>query len=220
MRQESRKHPSFGLLSFSRVQSGRGKLLFGSSVKQPDTITMSVTRASECWDLHRTWYHPEGTLLAVEMTISQFAEIITSLNRGVGSPVTIRYAEGKELPDPPVIDKRQEISKDFRKSMKKLTVEAKEDVAELKREVELARYLTRDLKEKIFGLVDKIIQEVGSNVPFIEKSFQEVTESALSEAKIGLESWMVDRANQLGLHTMDVLQLTTGDDDGKGTEGA
>lgn len=82
-------HPSYGTLLFSR-RTGAKEALFGSSIQHRDTICMTLHHASIERGLNRDWIHGDKVIAEVEMSYSQFAEAITSMNIGTGVPVTVQ----------------------------------------------------------------------------------------------------------------------------------
>ena len=74
-------HPSYGTLLFSR-STGAKEALFGSSIQHRDTICMTLHHASIERGLNRDWIHGDKVIAEVEMSYSQFAEAITSMNIG------------------------------------------------------------------------------------------------------------------------------------------
>jgi len=99
-------HPSYGTLAFSRRTGGRGTPLFGSSIEHRDTIAMTLYHADITRGLHYDSIYGDKKIVEVEMSYSQFAEAITSMNMGSGVPVTVRWTERDgRIPDCDFISK-------------------------------------------------------------------------------------------------------------------
>ena len=100
-----REHPSYGLVRISRVTGGPGaQNLFGSPLaRHYGTIRLSIGTAKWIHGLHHDHYHGSlrGEHIGIEMSAAQFADMITSLNMGSGTPCTLRYLAGVEVPPPP-----------------------------------------------------------------------------------------------------------------------
>ena len=75
-------HPSYGTLAFRR-QTGGSTPLFGSSIEHRDTISMTLYHADITRGLHNDSIYGKNPIAKVEMSYSQFAEAITSMNMGV-----------------------------------------------------------------------------------------------------------------------------------------
>ena len=128
----SYKHPSFGMLSFNRTHGGHSNL-FGSSIQHNDTIHMVLREGVVTRGLNDDWYVGEDEILEVEMSQSQFAELITSMNVGTGTPCTIKYLRGKgRINEADFINKRQQITNEFKESMNERMSDAKEFYDEVK----------------------------------------------------------------------------------------
>lgn len=95
------KHPAYGMVSFSRVTHsggahGANNRLFGSSIDDHHTsIMLEIKEASVRHDLSRDWFFPDNTLIKVELSQVQFAELLTTMNAGSGIPCTIRWLRDK-----------------------------------------------------------------------------------------------------------------------------
>jgi hypothetical protein len=100
-----REHPSYGLVHISRVSSGTSATrLFGSPLAHHyGTIRISIGSAKWLHGLHHDRYFGSnrGEHVEIEMSAAQFADMITSLNIGGGTPCTIRRLAGAEVPSPP-----------------------------------------------------------------------------------------------------------------------
>ncbi len=85
-------HPSYGTISISQI-SGRG-VLFGSEVSHNHFISLTISEARRVVDEPREFVMSNRELVRVDMTHAQFAEMITSPNRGGGTPCTISRFTG------------------------------------------------------------------------------------------------------------------------------
>ena len=111
-------HPSYGTLAFSR-RTGGATPLFGSSIEHRDTIAMTLYHANVTRGLHEDHVYGNKAIAEVEMSYSQFAEAITSMNMGSGVPVTIRWTEkdGK-IPPCDFVSKREQFADEFKEKKK------------------------------------------------------------------------------------------------------
>lgn len=129
MERETLTHPAFGLIGFSRVSGGENTL-FGSSIKHNDRIIMRLKHAKQDRHLHDDWYHGRGLITEVEMSYSQFAECISSLNVGEGVPCTIRYTE-KDGMVPYIkenVSKREQFRNEFSETVSKAMEQVQEQM--------------------------------------------------------------------------------------------
>lgn len=118
------KHPSYGMLQFCRT-TGSPRTLFGSSIQHGDTITMYLREGEVSRELNRNIYFGSEKIVKLEMSYSQFAEAITSMNQGFGVPVTIRFIQGKGMiEDCPFVSKnslRMNLNRIWKARMRKPT---------------------------------------------------------------------------------------------------
>ena len=85
-------HPSYGCIGISHV-SGRGTL-FGSEIVHQHFLSLTISEAARVVDEPREFVTSRRELVRVSMTQAQFAEMITSPNRGSGVPCTIERFTG------------------------------------------------------------------------------------------------------------------------------
>ena len=113
---EHKSHPSFAVIQVSRINSSGAVPLFGASIGHSNTIKLTINRAEaiRSTDLSYDRYFPREQLIEIEMTQTQFAEMITSMNYGSGVPVTLRQFNRERPEDPPVENKRAQHSHEFK----------------------------------------------------------------------------------------------------------
>lgn len=200
---ETIKHPSFANLYIGRSQCSGQKALFGSSIKHHDVITLKIFPAFIDRDLNMDRYFPETKpYIEIEMSQSQFAQAITSLNMGAGVPVTLRRLNDQYIEPCPFVDKREQFNDEFRNDMnelsKKLT-EATKDVEEL---IENKRTFTKADKEKILSALRAISNQVASNYPYMYSMFNEQMDKTVTEAKAEIESHLQARMEDMAFKAM------------------
>jgi len=197
---EVHEHESFAMLGISRGSSSYGKNLFGSSIKHSNTITLRIKPAKLNRHLNRDWFHATGVpYVEVEMSYSQFAEAITSLNTGDGVPVTLTYLNGREIEDCPQTDKRQEFDKEFEKEMKSIGQSLRILTAQAESLLNEKKAPTKADKEAILSGIKMLRQEIESNVPFIKRSFTEQMDKTVLEAKGEVEGFVMHKVISAGL---------------------
>src|SRR5271157_2285441 len=122
------KHPSYGMVGINRSQSS-GTYLFGSIQKHHSFITLTIKHAEVARHLANDWYHADSLpIVEIEMSHTQFAELITSPGIGDGVPCTIRGLDGKlveECPPPAEMDSK------FAEDLKKTTSETVRQLKDL-----------------------------------------------------------------------------------------
>ena len=185
--------------------------LFGSSIKHKDTIMLRIYQGEVDRHLNRDWYSTDKQYIEVEMSYSQFAESITSLNQGEGTPVTLRRLDGKRMEDCPHVDKRIQFENEFSEHMKVINnklVQLTKDAEEILNE---KKPPTKKDKEMILEQIKNMQMEISSNIPFIYSSFNEQMDKTVQEAKGEIEGFMAHKIISAGLEALggkhDLLQI-------------
>ena len=112
--EEIYNHPAFGMVGFYHTHGGK-EVLFGSSIEHNNTVVLELKHGYSRRGLHNDYFYGKGLIARVEMSFSQFAELISSPNNGSGVPCTIRYIE-KEGRIPAItsnISKRKQFEAEF-----------------------------------------------------------------------------------------------------------
>lgn len=197
---EHKSHPSFAVAQFSRRNSSGAVPLFGASVGHSNTITLTISRAEEIrsTDLSYDRYFAREQLIEVEMTQTQFAEMITSMNYGSGVPVTIRQV-GRERPeDPPVENKRAQHSHEFKEKMERFAKTLDNGEAELQLLLKKPK-LSKDDKHRMKHLFSHMKVNIKENIPFFEKQFEEQMDKTVGEAKGEIDAFITHAVTRTGL---------------------
>lgn len=208
----SYKHPSFGMLSFNRTHGGHSNL-FGSSIQHNDTIHMVLREGVVTRGLNDDWYVGEDKILEVEMSQSQFAELITSMNVGTGTPCTIKYLRGKgRINEADFINKRQQIANEFKESMNERMSDAKEFYDEIKELFATKKSIGKGDREMILKRLANVTQGMESNSKFIFNQFQNQVDKTITEAKGEIEAFAQNKINAIAQQALveqkeDILKL-------------
>lgn len=191
-------HPSYGMLSFSRVTSNSATPLFGSSIKHKDTIRLRLKAGHKRRTLNSDWYYGDKLLYEVEMSYSQFAELITSMNIGDGIPVTIRATEKDyDVPDCPFEDKGTIHKEEFQKHLDWAYSDSKELINKVEEIFESKKSFNKTEKQEILSILRQISYNIGVNQSFMLKQFQEQMEQTVTESKGEIESFFQNKMYQL-----------------------
>ena len=197
MENEYMKHPSYGLLQFSRMSGGLTNL-FGSSIQHKDTIRLCISECDVKRDLSTDWYHDNGRIIEVEMSYSQFAEAITSMNMGNGVPVTIRWVRGEGRIEPcPFTDKKQQFEEEFKHKLDKANETANQLILNVEKLFEEKKNLTKNDKNEILSMLTKIYQSINGNSDFMYRMFNEQMDKTTTEAKGEIEAFMQNKINSI-----------------------
>lgn len=190
-------HPSYGTLAFSR-RTGGATPLFGSSIEHRDTIAMTLYHADITRGLHQDSIYGGRVIAEVEMSYSQFAEAITSMNMGSGVPVTIRWTEkdGKISPCD-FVSKREQFTDEFKEKRKKATEDAQQIIKDIMELFSQKKALTKADKDTILNKLHHLNMDIGCNMDFIADQFNEQMDKTVMEAKGEIEAFMQNKVNSI-----------------------
>jgi hypothetical protein len=198
------QHESFGLIRIGRgmISGGGGTNLFGSSIEHRSIITLEISTAEIQRTLSQDWVHSNKQLIEVDMSPTQFADMVTSLNMGDGVPVTIRKFNGKTMEDCPHISKRKQFSQETEAQMQDIAKIVDGALVKAKVVVEKKTPATKgELKELLDSLV-KLKQEIDSNLPFIHNQFNRQMDKTVVEAKGEVEAFVNNIVVKLGMEKL------------------
>lgn len=200
---ENFSHPSFGQIHFSRISCQPPQVFYGSELPQDHYIQMTVNKSSVRRDLSRDWYFASGLpLIQIRMSSGQFSELITSLNNGSGTPCTVEWVGQTQVEKMPQQESRKEfIQRKFEDRMKEFASEIKEKQNKAKEIVKKKTLSKQDIHE-LTHHIEWLSQEIGSNIPFFAKCFQETMDEVVFEAKTEVENAIQHKINTLGLNAL------------------
>lgn len=201
----TKTHPSFAMVRFSRVTSSPpGIKLFGSELPSQAFINLKVVEAEKVWNLSQEWYHGGKVLLDLNLSASQFAELLTSMNVGSGVPATLSYVHGKgNIPD--FIDEQtlpEQIKEDIKADAKSVIDEVKAfraDVTKLLGESKITRKAADALLER----ANRMEMTVSSNMPFVIDQYVEAVDKVTATGKAEVESFMMHAVTKMGLKSLN-----------------
>jgi hypothetical protein len=198
-----REHPSYGVIHISRISGGTGETrLFGSPLATHfGTICLKISKGKWIHGLHHDrYYGMNAEFIEVEMSAAQFADAITSLNMGSGTPCTIRYVGGQRVEDPPDYPTESEHIRDnFEDSIGKYKAKAHKY---RKRIEELTGKLSSKARDEIRVALDVMEDQLGSNIPFVLKQFQEATTRITTAAKAEVDAFVNGVIRAAGLQSI------------------
>lgn|GEM_PF-214937 len=192
-------HESYGALEISRSNCP-STALFGSSILHDNVIKLRVTTAKLRRGIHRDFIHqsysPKDTYVEVEMSYTQFAEAIISLNNGA-IPVTVRMANGRRMEPCPFTSKEEQFRTEFLDDMKNLSEKVDYANKRAKTLLESKKPLTKAEKEELLSVLGNLSTEINANIPFIRDSFAKQMEKSVTEAKCNIEGFIQTRMDSL-----------------------
>lgn len=195
-------HPSFGQISFSRINSN-GTEFYGSELKQDNYIQLEVNQSEVERTLSRDWYFTKHIpIIKLRLTANQFSELLTNMNHGSGIPCTIEMVDGKRIPEYPITESRKEfVHRKFEDRMREFAVSLKTQQKRVK-ELTDKKTLSKNDQLELNRAVDWLTTEVASNIPFFAKCFQENMDEVVLEAKSEVENAILHKITTLGLSAL------------------
>lgn len=201
---ESKQHPSYGLIQFSRVNGGKPNF-FGSEIQPDSYICLTIAQAEEEKDLGKSWYFPRKRIIEVQMTNTQFAELITSLNMGSGVPCTITQLNGQGV--------EQETSREYKVNFHKRRMKENSDafIKDIKNRLEeldqICSKLAKKDQEEVKKISSFVSMQMDQNFPWYIKQFYEEMENIAQDIKSNMEADIIHKIQNIGFQNISENRL-------------
>jgi hypothetical protein len=194
------RHPSFGVINISKGTCTEKMNLFGSSIQQHTFIEISISKAILMRDLSRDWIMSDHgfPIVSVYLSPSQFADAITSLNQGEGTPCTISSIDGHKIKEPILESKRVQFDNEFEDLMKEVADNSNRfyvRISEILSKPSIGKHDREEIKKEL----DQLKMQIESNMPFIKRQFSEQMDETVVEAKNEITAFLEDKIKKLGL---------------------
>lgn len=200
--ENSYKHESYGMLGFYKSQSSNNTALFGSSIEHSNIITLVLKSGIHSRKLNKDRYYGDKTLFEVKMSSTQFAELISNMNCGDGVPVTITRKGNEMVKECPFENKAETHIKEFNQHTNDTYAKAQELLNNVSKKFSEAKTLNKKDKEEILSSLSMLANEIGSNINYQVKSFQEQIEKSTTEAKAEIEAFYQNRMLQIAKESL------------------
>ena len=195
---EEKSHPSYGLISFNRIKYGEAKSLFGSSIKHENPIQMILSHAVAERNINQDYYCEKGRIVEVEMSQSQFADLITSFNNSSGTPCTVKFTERDgNTSECDYVNKVEQFQKEFSYDLSEIRNDLDKIIESVKEIFENRKTLKKSDKEEILSILNNVRRTIGNNADYVLNSFNEQIDKTITEAKGEIESFMYSRIHEL-----------------------
>lgn len=196
--EEVLEHQSFGVVSFSRVNGNSG-YLFGSEIKPNNFIELSISRAKEFRNLTNKHYYDDNELIRVKMSPTQFSELITTLNCGVGTPCTIESINGKEVEQVKDVENRKTfVNRKFKERINAVSDRITDNVEKAKKLI-AKKNLSKSDQHELRMIIESSLCEVRNNIPFFVQCFQESMNEIVVDAKAEIDASIQHIVTQTGM---------------------
>lgn len=195
---------SGGMLSWSRINCHSWSL-FGSKVKHNEVIQVTLTRGEESRALASDYHFGGSELIAqVHMSPLQFADFISTPNRGSGIPCTIEYERtGKMRKNerPEFVSEGERMEDDFKQDLLGL----KKQMASIQRKAEeLAEghKFNKTERREMAEALRRAHAVLTDHLPFMLDRFVDSMDRVSTEAKKGVDAYIDRRINDHGLEAL------------------
>ena len=182
---------------------GSGTALFGSTIMHNNVIRLSISKGMMEREGNEDWFLA-GTdindmIVEVEMSYTQFAEAITSLNIGEGIPVTITKVNGTFVEPCPYSDRQKVMRREVDEATRDLVRQLEKRSEEIEKLLDEKRVLSREDRRNIVSTLKNVRQELKSNIPYLQKLFAEQMDKTVTEAKGEFETYLQNKMNSIAL---------------------
>ena len=194
------EHESYGALEISRSNISPSPL-FCSSILHENIIRLKISKATLSREHNKDYMFAgnarKDCYVDVEMSYTQFAEAITSLNMGGGTPVTVRFVNGRAMEPCPYERKDEQFRAEFESDLEELATLSKGAYKRVEELFSGKKPLTKAEKEEVLSILGRMSMEINSNIPYVRDSFVKQMDKVVTEAKGSIEGFIQNRMESL-----------------------
>ena len=195
-------HPCFGMIHINRI-NGCASKLFGSEIEVSNTMRISVEETEVTQDLGRNWYFGHKRIIEVELSPNQYAELISNPNTQ-GSPCTVRYRADKGQIVPRHIDTvTKYVESEIEKDLSGFSERSSNDLKDINEILGRKGALKVSDRNDISRMINKLVQDLNSNLPFYRDSVLESIDKAKIEAKTEVDSFVAHAIQSAGVAALN-----------------
>lgn len=212
MEQEIKEtHDSYGMVSFSRMHSSHDKQMFGSKIGHNTIIKLEIHEAaqSDCFGTKRV--SAESKIIDVQLSPNQFSELLTTMNIGNGVPCTINWRKDKGKIEPTEQENPRKVSERYLEHTMQKVADRMDAVDSLAKKIESAQSAKKSDRKELLSLLRMLRQDLEKDMPFVEKTFQEVMDKTVSEAKADVDTFVTHAVNELGIEALKEKKYLIGE---------
>ena len=174
-------------------------MLFGSSIEHNNTVVLELKHGYSRRGLHNDYFYGKGLIARVEMSFSQFAELISSPNNDSGVPCTIRYIE-KEGRIPAItsnISKRKQFEAEFNEHLSSAMESIQDQITRIQESLSEKKNLGVKDRKEIISQLQQAKYNIGTNLDFCANQFNEQMDKTVQEAKGEVEAFFQNRTRSI-----------------------
>ena len=197
MEDNSKTHESYGQIKVSKF-TGNGVEYFGSDIIHNGGISLEISRCSVETKYNSKYYYQEKPLIRVQMSNSQYVDMITSAMNTAGVPCTLIQTEGGMVPQISHVEDKVET---FKRSIEDTQLEYGNRIDSI-----IEKLSTGTLgKKKVAELIKDlgILQShIKSNTPFVMDRFEKQMEDTIIEAKQSISLYVDTKVQAMGIESL------------------
>ena len=199
------EHESYGTAVLSRM-SGNFDNLFQSGIATREAILLQVSEASvfsprEGKDHGDDHVHPGKVIVDIVFSPLQFAEFITSMGKGGGTPCTIEYRNGKRMESPPPeVAKAKRAALAFKKECEDLTSFANEAEFLVKEILAKGAKMKADDRKRLMEIFKQLTGVATDTGPFLMERAEEHLKTMTAEANATISQHALHVSESTGVH--------------------
>lgn len=200
---ENNKVDCKGLIQINRSYGGRN-VLFGSNIPHDTCMKLTISQAYISRSFNENHYYPTNKIIEIELSPSQYAEMITNLNHGVGVPCTITKFMEERIPNNLSLnDELETVKSEYSESVDKIMDEIRDTIYEIPDEKAMSTKKIKDLKHELANMLYRLTQEA----PFMKERFDETLDKIFVEAKASIDDTINLTLANIGLDTIKMQKL-------------
>jgi hypothetical protein len=191
-------HPAFGQINASRVSGST--TLFGSDFVHNHYVTIRISRAGLNRDLSRDWHFQREEIVEVAVSEMQWATFVSSMNVGAGSPCTIQRVEGESMPGIPRRVQEDEFKAELDGTVRGMVERVDRTIQAVREGV--GSSLSGKKQAELMAELNRLRQDLSSNLPFVARSFEEHMEHTVERAKGEVTAYTMNAVMRAGLSAL------------------
>lgn len=203
-------HESYGMACFIRQGGTTHEHLHGTDLKHLHSVVLRITEGVMSRDLSRHWYGSAGILAEVEMTEAQFVSLVSRMNMGDGTPVTIlkrRMGDLAEMEPPPAPVSEQTLHRnEFKEDAAKAGAKLDAVIKAMEEALDVGKPLSMKTLQAMMHDAKWARQDLESSMPFVERSFEKAMDAKVDEAKATMEAHGALVVVNLGLDVLSTAK--------------
>jgi len=190
------RHPAYGQISVGRVSGST--MLYGSDFTHHNFIRIEIKHSSVSRAHSNDHYYASGTIAELDLSESQWATMVSSLNVGMGVPCTLTQLGGTMVPGLPYPPKKAEM---FANEASKTLERAAKYIDDLTAQINDSK-LSQKGKDELLSTLRMVRMNIEGNVDFVLKQFGEHMEDITEKAKIEINAYGNHLLMQTGLNAL------------------